>query len=820
MAFLKCSQCAKQFNRQSSLTRHLENFHSKDKQIHTCRDCLKAFSRHDLLQRHERLHLGEGLIPCKICTRRFRGDYLNKHVKSCRRKLFIRVKEPNGHAQTLQGAPSTSQHNTTPPLQWQEPELVGVCVLERVENKGDRTAKRRVEQPLRYVSEDLSQHIPEDELVECKLAHGIINAVEQNELATLKSLLSSWQARGLSLQRLDDLSITDDGITLLIRAVRIVNGDTARFLFTQDFDFNRTDEQGRTALHWAPYSKHATRLTQLLIDKGVPIDLVDNDGETALLAAIMHNHPATAHVLLKSGANANCKGTLTAGTIRETPLEQAAMHGNVEILELLLKAGADHSLKGFLTPAEAAIRYGSARCLELLLQAGARAELISSDCWKILDAAKTWSQSSWFFRQAEEKSQLLHKFTTKVSAEQVDQTSPQDMSSQAAHADVEIKRCDMRSPTDLRPFEDNRWRESESISNSKSNGVPGNTVSGASRGSISMGSILRDDGDLLTTDTPETSHSLLSEGALDLSNTEANHMENHVCCDVHLDSMHDLLQHYEEVHATQPAQVNDVTQKEQPDPDNSLRGSDAVSSHIKNDNIVANLRGAIIYNDVEYFKLMSMELDKSGSINDRLYGACLKLACNAGAITIVQHVLLLEAKVKLSEGDLWASLRYACDRGSYEIARLLLEYLAQVEGSRASISSRLYYAVHQGYVSVAKFLIEEGAGVDGESVGSWSPLHLACNRRNVDMARMLLGKGAKITVNGFSALDTVDRGSPQELVYLLLNAKNQGCVDTGESKEKLPKARLNALSWHATGVINDLPTRASLRNYANAPVAS
>ena len=40
-------------------------------------------------------------------------------------------------------------------------------------------------------------------------------------------------------------------------------------------------------------------------------------------------------------------------------------------------------------------------------------------------------------------------------------------------------------------------------------------------------------------------------------------MKDYVCCDIHLDSMHELLQHYEEAHAAQPTQTMGRTPKDQ-----------------------------------------------------------------------------------------------------------------------------------------------------------------------------------------------------------------------------------------------------------------
>lgn len=61
-----------------------------------------------------------------------------------------------------------------------------------------------------------------------------------------------------------------------------------------------------------------------------------------------------------------------------------------------------------------------------------------------------------------------------------------------------------------------------------------------------------------------------------LPKMEANYMKDYVCCDIHLDSMHELLQHYEEAHAAQPTQTMGRTPKDQQYP--SSRAANATST--------------------------------------------------------------------------------------------------------------------------------------------------------------------------------------------------------------------------------------------------
>lgn len=61
-----------------------------------------------------------------------------------------------------------------------------------------------------------------------------------------------------------------------------------------------------------------------------------------------------------------------------------------------------------------------------------------------------------------------------------------------------------------------------------------------------------------------------------LPKMEANYMKDYVCCDIHLDSMHELLQHYEEAHAQQPNQTIGRTPRDQQFP--SSRAANATNT--------------------------------------------------------------------------------------------------------------------------------------------------------------------------------------------------------------------------------------------------
>ncbi|EAT47232.1 AAEL001665-PA, partial [Aedes aegypti] len=74
----KCSECPKQFIRQSDLQRHIGLHHSVSP--HQCDLCGRQFIRQSDLQRHIGLHHSVSPHQCNLCGRVFdRADHLTDH---------------------------------------------------------------------------------------------------------------------------------------------------------------------------------------------------------------------------------------------------------------------------------------------------------------------------------------------------------------------------------------------------------------------------------------------------------------------------------------------------------------------------------------------------------------------------------------------------------------------------------------------------------------------------------------------------------------------------------------------------------------------
>ena len=112
---------------------------------------------------------------------------------------------------------------------------------------------------------------------------------------------------------------------------------------------------------------------------------------------------------------------------------------------------------------------------------------------------------------------------------------------------------------------------------SNTNGLSGSMMNGMSWGGMSMSSFIRDDM-IMTGTSPYNFQSPSFHSSSYLPKMEAEYMKNYVCCDIHLDSMHELLQHYEEAHAAQPNPTIGRTPKEQHFAGGGIRPVNAAST--------------------------------------------------------------------------------------------------------------------------------------------------------------------------------------------------------------------------------------------------
>jgi ankyrin repeat protein len=82
-----------------------------------------------------------------------------------------------------------------------------------------------------------------------------------------------------------------------------------------------------------------------LISEGLPLDLIDEAGKTALHYAAENENLELAKVLIDAGADVNIRDE---SRITNTPLADVAATCSLKMAEFLLSAGADPTIRGWM----------------------------------------------------------------------------------------------------------------------------------------------------------------------------------------------------------------------------------------------------------------------------------------------------------------------------------------------------------------------------------------------------------------------------------------------------------------------------------------
>ncbi|MBT4504689.1 MAG: sigma-70 family RNA polymerase sigma factor, partial [Gemmatimonadetes bacterium] len=135
---------------------------------------------------------------------------------------------------------------------------------------------------------------------------------------------------------------------------------------------DRAINPGTTPINWAA-STGDEAVIDLLLERGVDINVREKGGNTPLQSAVAAGRHPTARILLAKGADVDARGSC-----EHTPLHRAVMRGDEEMVELLLEGGADIEAGDFKgqTAADWAALKGRRRLGDLLVERGAKASSI------------------------------------------------------------------------------------------------------------------------------------------------------------------------------------------------------------------------------------------------------------------------------------------------------------------------------------------------------------------------------------------------------------------------------------------------------------
>lgn len=106
-------------------------------------------------------------------------------------------------------------------------------------------------------------------------------------------------------------------------------------LLDEGAEIDVVDNNGRTALIWA-CAKGRIEIVKLLLDKGANLHVADKDGRTALIWASANGHVETVKLLLKRGASIDF-----ADINRDTAYSLASLEGHTEVVNQLSAKGTN-----------------------------------------------------------------------------------------------------------------------------------------------------------------------------------------------------------------------------------------------------------------------------------------------------------------------------------------------------------------------------------------------------------------------------------------------------------------------------------------------
>ena len=144
-------------------------------------------------------------------------------------------------------------------------------------------------------------------------------------------------------------------------------------LLETEVDLHARINDGRTALHMV-YSDHDAAVW--LIEHGLAVDVVDNDGKTPLVLAVEHRESSMVQLFLDYNANPNATDNRGRSPILCIPVKRDMDKKGMEIAEMLINAKADvnHIDKNLNSALSNAIANDSKALTQLLIARGANIE--------------------------------------------------------------------------------------------------------------------------------------------------------------------------------------------------------------------------------------------------------------------------------------------------------------------------------------------------------------------------------------------------------------------------------------------------------------
>lgn len=237
-----------------------------------------------------------------------------------------------------------------------------------------------------------------DEVITLLLKHGTpVNVLDADGYTALQRAAEGGRSSSVALLAESGAGLEERGSektesTPLLLAAFAGHTQTAIRLIDLGAAINAHNRSLVTALMHAAYQGDLELVQHLTSQPNCDINVLSAEGHSALIFAVVRNHPAVVETLLANGANPNLVTQIKAFG-RVTPLTLAAGRGYLEMTKSLLEAKANPNVAddvvgfGKTTPLILAVRKGYEPIVKLLLSH--QAEVAAKDSLGL--TAREWA---------------------------------------------------------------------------------------------------------------------------------------------------------------------------------------------------------------------------------------------------------------------------------------------------------------------------------------------------------------------------------------------------------------------------------------------